>query len=90
LITLLKILEADDIHDGFLVVSYQIIVALYLAFLRLHPFLGGLQTTAIACHQESIFSLDYRGCKCLVATQIEGLLCRLDYLGCKHLVATQI
>jgi hypothetical protein len=67
-ITLDKVLEANDVCDGFLAVPDQILVARYLAFF------GDLQTTAIARHRESILSFDYLGCKQLIATQIKGLL----------------
>jgi hypothetical protein len=65
-ITLDKVLEANDIGDCFLAELDQILVTWYLAFL------GDLQTTTIAHHQESIFSLEYLRCKHLVATQIKG------------------
>ncbi len=42
--TLDKVLEANDVRDGFLAVPDQLLVARYLAFL------GDLQTTTIACH----------------------------------------
>ena len=61
-ITLDKVLETYDVSDGFLAVPNQILVAWYLAFL------GDLETTAIACHLESILGLDNLGCKLLVAT----------------------
>ena len=61
-ITLNKIFETYDIHDGFLVVPNQILVAWYLAFL------SDVETAAIARHLKSILSLDNLGCKFLVAT----------------------
>ena len=66
LITLDKVLEANNDCDGFLPVPDQILLARHLAFI------GDLQTTTIACHPESVLSFDYLGCKRLVTTQIKS------------------
>ncbi len=54
-----QILEANDVCDGFLDLPDKILVAWYLTFLI------DLETTVIACHLESICSLDCFRCKCL-------------------------